>query len=52
MNTFILHCELVNDEVIVTFADGYTYAFTSDFLFSYRLKHGQFLSASKPKTNP
>jgi hypothetical protein len=40
----VTHCDLIRDEVAVTFSDGYTYAFTAEFLHASRLRHGQFVS--------
>jgi hypothetical protein len=34
--------------VLVTFADGYTFLFQSDFLFKVRLKDGQLVGQDKP----
>jgi hypothetical protein len=33
--------------VLVTFADGYTFLFQSDFLYMVRLKHGQLVGQEK-----
>jgi hypothetical protein len=46
--TRITRCELLHGEVHVTFDDGYTFAFTDEFLHASRLKHGQLLSANIP----
>jgi hypothetical protein len=35
--------------VLVTFADGYTYLFQSDFLFNIRLKEDQLTGHGMPK---
>jgi hypothetical protein len=34
--------------VVVTFADGYTFLFPSDFLYRVRLKDGQLVGQEKP----
>jgi hypothetical protein len=48
----IFRCELQEQEVIVTFSDGQTYAFESDFLFRSRLKSGRLLRIEEEKPRP
>jgi hypothetical protein len=46
----VTHCDRSDGSVIVTFADGYTFAFTHDFLFRSRLNFGHYLSAELAET--
>jgi hypothetical protein len=41
--TNITACDRLRDQLIVKFADGYTYAFTHEFLWGARIEHGQLL---------
>ena len=44
----ITNVDRTADGVLVTFADGYTFLFPSDFLYKIRLKDGQFVGQDEP----
>lgn len=39
----VTHVDMTSEGVLVTFADGYTFLFPADFLYSGRLKDGQLI---------
>jgi hypothetical protein len=44
----VTNVDRTNEGVLVTFADGYTFLFQSDFLYMVRLKDGQLVGQEKP----
>ncbi len=44
-NSSVTNVDRRRDDVLVTFSDGHTYAFTHTFLYDSRLGHGQLLPA-------
>jgi hypothetical protein len=49
--TKVINVDRTAEGVLVTFVDGYTFLFPSDFLFKIRLKDGQ-LVGQEPSENP
>jgi hypothetical protein len=50
-SSVVTQCDRSQDLVIVTFADGYKFAFTHEFLFSSRLNFGHYLSTETAETH-
>lgn len=44
----VSHVDMTSEGVVVTFVDGYTFLFPSEFLYRIRLKDGQLIEQKKP----